>query len=138
MSKINVEVELFRADYCGYCKRMMPEWEKFKKMDKDDKYNIIINDYEASKQSAEIAKITKQKQYLIDGYPTIMITVGNDEPHKYGGERTAEKIMEHIKTQKGGKRKNKKNKKMDMEDIDDAQFELLYYKYKSKYLKSKQ
>jgi hypothetical protein len=151
-------IELFRAEWCGYCKRFEPDWKKLTEMD-----DIECEKYEHTdpKDKEHFAKNDVQ------GYPTIYITV-NDKKEIYMGKRSVNHIMNYICKkmpnasgcdkkypldkedpqeggcghmqnggdcgcgQGGGKKKSKKTK-----NVDDAKYELKYYKYKAKYLKIK-
>lgn len=128
MPKPNVTVELFSADnWCGYCIKFKPEWEKFQSMTKDNEYITTAHYDEANKK--EMDKVTTDKGYHIDGFPTLIITINDNSPIYYKGERTADTILGFIQQemkepQSGGKKSQDK-------------YEQKYYKYKAKYLKSK-
>lgn len=143
MSKINVNVDLIKAVWCGHCQRLMPEWEIFRALTKTtDKVNFNINVYESTTQQDEIDALIKEKKYQFGGYPSIYITVDNKESIAYDGERTGENIFNTImrlieqpkpkrliepskpKKQRGGKK-------------NDEYYEKKYYKYKAKYLQTK-
>ena len=168
-------LELFRAEWCGYCKRFEADWEELTKID-----NVDCKMYEHTDPKDK----THFENNNITGYPTIYITV-NGQKEKYTGKRSVNDIMNYICNkmpnqkdcdirypvtqeaqaggdcgqtlgnscgqtlgnscckikqsggncgckQSGGKKKVKKTK-----NVDDAKYELKYYKYKAKYLKIK-
>lgn len=70
---------LFYSPRCGYCKQMMPEWDKFAK----GKKNVHKVDCDAEPKVAE--------DNNIGSYPTITKQFpGGQERQVYKGERTAE------------------------------------------------
>tara|TARA_R110002072_G_scaffold302273_2_gene484532 strand:+ start:656 stop:964 length:309 start_codon:yes stop_codon:yes gene_type:complete len=69
---------LFYSNKCGWCKKMMPEWKKFKKEHSND---LKITEVEES-EHPEI-----MKKYNITGFPTVkFFENGNETIHK--GDRT--------------------------------------------------
>lgn len=143
MTYITVEVDLLKRNGCIWCERLAPEWKKFVNMVNANPENnyIKVKEYEASDPAYD--ERVREKQYDIRGVPTIMVNLKGGESVQYDGEREAtailkfieQKVEEFKKTQNGGKRK--KNKKQMDKNINDAQYELKYYKYKAKYLKNK-
>lgn len=57
---------MFSSQWCGYCQRFMPTFEKLKKTYKND-YNFVV--FEAEDYSKE----DYFRDFLIGGYPTIYI-----------------------------------------------------------------
>ncbi len=149
-------IELFSAKWCGHCKNFKPNWAELKK----------ISDIECQKyEQTNVNDKEHFETNKVQSFPTIYITV-NGNKEKYEGNRTVNDIMNYIcnKTpnqkdcaqryptvQAGGKcgcqisqsggncncktGGNKKSKKT--KNVDDAKYELKYYKYKAKYLKIK-
>ncbi len=79
------KIILFYADWCGYCKKMKPEWDKLKRNYKDN-----CEEYESE-------EITEEQRTIhnIKGYPSISIVTG-EEIIEYNGERSyveLEKIL---------------------------------------------
>lgn len=68
---------LFHAEWCGHCKRMIPEWEKIKKEFPDQ-----CEDYE----DKDITDAQREK-YGVNGYPTI-VEETDSVVKPYEGERT--------------------------------------------------
>lgn len=134
-NKINVVVELFKANWCGYCVRFMPEWKNFKELAKlpNDKINFDVVAYEVTTDKELMDQVKKNKKYDFSGFPTLMITIGDNKPIKYSGNRVGTEIMDFIKkqidnptTQSGGGN-----------DYDEEHYKKKYYKYKALYLKAK-
>ena len=87
----------FHAEWCGHCKKFMPEWDKISKEVNDNEdadiklIKVNSGDPSNNEKHAEI-----MKKYSINGYPTIKKfgKDGNDE--EYEGDRTKESIMKFL------------------------------------------
>jgi thiol-disulfide isomerase/thioredoxin len=90
------QIALFHADWCGHCKKFMPEWKRFMNKLKDDatlSAKVSAVSYE-SKERADM-----MEKYAIKSFPTIMYISGDGTTTEYKGERTAAALMEWVKTQ---------------------------------------
>ena len=77
---------LFHSKQCGWCKKMMPEWKKFKKAHSGD---LKISEVEASEDPDTINSLG------IQGYPTIMLFEnGKKKVHK--GDRTKQALKSFV------------------------------------------
>jgi len=76
----NINVILFKADWCGHCKSFKPTWEAVSKHYKE-KYNFIT--YDADKN------LDKLKEYKVDSFPTILLKKDSDLI-PYNGDRSFE------------------------------------------------
>jgi thioredoxin 1 len=76
---------LFKADWCGHCKRFKNTWDELKNDNKD--INFVTYDSERNKD-----KIIK---YGIKGFPTIILLVDN-KAIEYVGERNKDNIQNFI------------------------------------------
>ena len=80
---------LFYADWCGHCKKMMPEWQKFQK-EFNGKEGINIINVESEDKSI-------MKKHGIDGFPTIKYCPsGLNNPNDtqlYEGDRTFDGLV---------------------------------------------
>lgn len=85
---------LFYAPWCPHCKKIMPEWEKAKRMNRSD-VKIVKIDCEERPEFAQ--------QYGIRGYPTIyFLPYGLNNPKariEYKGERKGEAFLAFIAKQ---------------------------------------
>jgi thiol-disulfide isomerase/thioredoxin len=81
-----IELILFKADWCGHCKRFVPTWEKMQKKYKN-KYNFITIDSNEKEQL---------KNWNVKGFPTIYVK-NNNTAVEYGGLREEEDIIKFIK-----------------------------------------
>lgn len=79
----DIQVILFKADWCGHCKNFKPTWEKISEMYKS-KYNFIT--YDADTQT------NKLKEYKVDAFPTILVKISNTSNNviSYDGDRSFE------------------------------------------------
>lgn len=80
----DIKITLFSADWCGYCNRFKPEWEKLKK-----KYNnkyMFVNYKDTDIET---------KKWKISGFPTIFISNKNLAVQYYGN-RTTEAIIDYV------------------------------------------
>ena len=75
----NPQLTFFYAEWCGHCKKMLPEWEDFEK-----KYPSNCKKYESKEISDEMSK-----KYEINGYPTIVLIQNNEKIKDYTGERNS-------------------------------------------------
>ena len=80
---------LFFAHGCGFCKRMMPEWNKFKNVSP-----IEIGEVPAE-QMSEYNPL--QNEENIVGYPTIRLYNKGKLVKEYDGDRSKEDIMRFVK-----------------------------------------
>jgi len=66
------QVTMVRADWCGFCKKAMPEWEKLKSEIHNkvvNGYHIVLKDLEQKRDEAEI----KEKYSEVTGFPTYVV-----------------------------------------------------------------
>ena len=81
---------LFHADWCGHCKKMMPEWKKFKSQ---NKLNVLPIDVES--ENKEI-----MNKHGINGFPTIKFFPNghaNGGAQDYTGPRTTKGFHDFVK-----------------------------------------
>ena len=80
------ELILFKADWCGHCKRFLPIWDK---ISKDSNLNVNFTTFDSDKHKKEI------QNYNIEGFPTIIYKV-NDKIIEYAGDRDEKSIRDFI------------------------------------------
>ena len=78
-----------KADWCGHCKKAMPEFKKLGSSVSVSGVNIPVSIFDADKDKEEIAR------YKVKGYPTVLLVKG-DTVHEYSGQRTADGIRQFI------------------------------------------
>ena len=81
---------LYKAEWCGYCKKFKPKWEKCKN-DKELTDKVKFVEYDADDDTEECKKAG------ITGYPTIHFTDSNGTVKPYKGERTYAALKEFCK-----------------------------------------
>lgn len=87
-AKSNVDLILFKADWCGHCKQFMPVWNQIK-----DKYNnqnsINIKTFDADSDKSKL------QEYNIQGFPTLLL-VNNNKVIEYNGDRDLTSVNDFI------------------------------------------
>ena len=66
------QVTMVRADWCGFCKKAMPEWEKLKSEIHNkvvNGYHIVLRDLEQKRDEEEI----KKNYSDVNGFPTYVV-----------------------------------------------------------------
>lgn len=84
-------IVLFHAEWCGFCKKMAPEWEKAKKFLEN---HISVLDFEAKSNPSEI------KRNDIAGFPCVRLYLNgypSDNYIEYKGNRTADSLIDFVK-----------------------------------------
>lgn len=81
------KVMLFKAQWCGHCKKIMPVWDKAAEALKDEA-EFIKYDSDADKD--------KMKEFGIQGFPTIYKEI-NGERTEFQGERTVAGITAFVR-----------------------------------------
>ena len=79
------ELILFKADWCGYCTRFKPVWDKLTENYTKVKYTV----YDADKDQKTMLK------YGITSFPTIMFNNGK-EVEKFQGERDEHSLVSYM------------------------------------------
>lgn len=80
------KVVLYHMTGCPHCVNLMPEWEKFTKMNRD-KYNI---------EKKERSEMTKDELNTVSGFPTIKVVPSNRPEVVYDGDRTSEALAAFV------------------------------------------
>ena len=99
----------FWADWCGWSKRFLPEWQKFMDIvSNNPNLQIVAVDVLCdnplkdgdTKQENDLKIRNKQlkEQYekYIEGYPTVLIVLPDDTVIQYNKERTSDAILEAL------------------------------------------
>ena len=94
------EVELFSggsklyfffAEWCGYCKKFKPEWEKLKS---ESNLGVQLEEVDCSDNN-NVPSLAKE--YNVNGFPTLIL-VNGDNKITYQGARTANDLVNFIKS----------------------------------------
>ena len=80
----------FFAEWCGYCKKFKPEWEKLKA---ESNLGVQLEEVDCS-DSNNVPALAKE--YNVGGFPTLILVNGGNKV-TYEGERTAEALVSFIK-----------------------------------------
>jgi len=97
----HVKVHMIRADWCGYCEKAQPEFEKIMNdyHGKELDGHLIHMDHFEEKENADL--IGKGKKFEVDGFPTFFVTQVQDgiekSPLKFNASPTYEAILSKIK-----------------------------------------
>lgn len=82
----------FTAEWCGYCKKLKPEWDKLKEKH-DNKCLLVMLDNDKHKEL--------HKKHKVDGFPTIkFLPKGLSDPKSavdFNGERTMKGLKAFLK-----------------------------------------
>jgi thiol-disulfide isomerase/thioredoxin len=78
----------FFANWCGYCKKFKPEWEKLKA---EPNLGVELEEVDCSNEAPALAK-----EYNVGGFPTLILVNGSNKV-TYEGERSANAIISFIK-----------------------------------------
>jgi thiol-disulfide isomerase/thioredoxin len=129
----NTTISLYKADWCGHCKRFIPEWEKLKKAAESIE-GLTVKTCDDKNNASEIAEL--KNKGLFHGYPTIIITKSTDE--EYDGPRTASDILEKLGfkeqvLQKGGN-PDEVHPQCGGATNTNQYYKMKYLKYKAKYM----
>lgn len=91
----DVIIYFFFTEWCPYCKKALPEWEKFTEyidsINTSNDYNVkLINvDCDKDKKTAD--------KYKIEGYPTIKLIYKNKE-YDYDAKVNSEDLKKFLET----------------------------------------
>jgi thiol-disulfide isomerase/thioredoxin len=85
---------LYFAPWCPHSRKILPEWEKFQKLAKDQKLDVSVEIINSEDSPEEIKKANVQ------GFPTIRWIAGEDaESVDYSGPRHADAFLDFCKKQ---------------------------------------
>jgi thiol-disulfide isomerase/thioredoxin len=83
------EFIMFGTEWCGYCKKAKPEFEKLATMTTGVQTRFV----DADKDKASM------QGFQVDGYPTFYLVTAQGTPVKYAGDRTASAMAQWIQQQ---------------------------------------
>lgn len=82
------KVVLYHADWCGYCKTLMPEWKKFEEAAKDSGFQV---------EAVNERSLNPIDKLRISGYPTINLVDNDGGIYEYAGSRNGDSLINHAK-----------------------------------------
>jgi thiol-disulfide isomerase/thioredoxin len=86
-----IDIMLFKAEWCGYCKSFKPIWNTLKEMPQfTNKLNFIIYDYDENKSEIE--------KFNVKSYPTLKIKLSDNNIIDYDGPREMEHMIEYLES----------------------------------------
>lgn len=90
-----VIIVLFYTEWCGYCKKFKPEWEKASVQ----MNNSTINNKKVRFEKVDCdANESLAREHQVSGYPTIKILKKDKEAKDYEGERSLIGIKNHLES----------------------------------------
>lgn len=88
------QVIIAKADWCGHCRKAMPEFEKLASaspLSLPDGSQAVVKMVDADKDKAEMSALD------VKGFPTILVMKGGKR-HEYGGERTYSGVVDFLRS----------------------------------------
>ncbi len=86
-------LRIFHVDWCGHCKKMVPEFNKLMGVAEDD-LETAEKEINVKDKAVKLVKINPEqstdggelaKKYDVQGFPTIILTTGGKDIHYEGG-----------------------------------------------------
>lgn len=87
---------LFHADWCGHCKKFMPEWDKISNEINSSDNGVKLMKVECGDASNNQKHAEIMKKYSIKGYPTIISFDKLGNFSEYEGDRSKEGITQFL------------------------------------------
>jgi protein disulfide-isomerase-like protein len=87
---------LFHADWCGHCKKFMPQWDAMSKEINDSESGVKLVKVECGDASNNEKHAEIMKKYSIKGYPTILSFDEAGNHSEYEGDRSKEGITQFL------------------------------------------
>lgn len=88
-NRLNGTITLYYTEWCPHCKTMMPEWNNFKTNYTSNTYDIVFNEIDCDKNSAETTDINE--------FPTVIMRRG-DNKYYYDSKFSEETMNKFINT----------------------------------------
>lgn len=89
--KSKPELVLYHASSCGYCKQMMPEWDKFAEKSNASNSGLNVTKYECDGADKQVCDANN-----IQAYPTVVLKLPNGKVVPFEGERSEQGLMNFI------------------------------------------
>lgn len=85
---IQSDITLYYANWCGYCKQLLPDWEKFEDYARKNFTNLRVDRVRCEDGNEAVCR-----QKGVQGYPTIILTNANGTQKLFDGERSLNGII---------------------------------------------
>lgn len=99
--KIEIDTVLYHADWCGFCKIFMPEWNKFQNEVKSLSDNgVTFTAKSIEESSLDKGEMPKINGHEIRGFPTVKTTIRVDDDIQeieYNGSRKSDELLHFVK-----------------------------------------
>ena len=86
----DTKLYFFFAEWCGYCKKFKPEWEKLKA---ESNLGVQLEEVDCTDSNNTPALAT---EYNVSGFPTLILVNGSNKI-TYEGARTKDALVSFIK-----------------------------------------
>tara|TARA_Y100000389_G_scaffold130371_1_gene127781 strand:- start:611 stop:1279 length:669 start_codon:yes stop_codon:yes gene_type:complete len=116
---------LFHAEWCGHCKKLMPEWDKASEEVKAmENENVMLVKVECGDPKKDETHADAMNKYNIKGYPTIISFDESGQHSEYNGKRSKSGMLSFLgldgssSGQEGmkGRKKNIEKKSVESKD----------------------
>uniref|UniRef100_A0A6C0L1K0 Thioredoxin domain-containing protein n=1 Tax=viral metagenome TaxID=1070528 RepID=A0A6C0L1K0_9ZZZZ len=87
---------LFHAEWCGHCKKFMPEWDEISTEVEAKSQDVILLKVECGDPAKNEKHDEIMKKYAIKGYPTILSFDESGKHTEYDGERSKQGILKFL------------------------------------------
>ena len=88
---------LFHAEWCGHCKKLMPEWDKASEEVKSmENENVMLVKVECGNPKKDETHADVMNKYNIKGYPTIISFDESGQHSEYNGERSKSGMLSFL------------------------------------------
>ena len=95
-SKDNINIMYFYTEWCPYCKKAKPEWDKFSQY--INNFNKTNKKYSVTLKSIDCDKDTKMaNKYNIKGYPTIKL-IKDNKVNEYDARPDKDNLVQFLES----------------------------------------
>ena len=95
-NKEDISIIYFYTEWCPYCKKAKPEWDKFSSY--VNNFNNTNEDYHITLISIDCEKDTKTAdKYNVSGYPTIKL-IKNNQVYDYDAKPNKDRLVEFLES----------------------------------------
>lgn len=87
----NYEIVLYYANWCGWCKKFMPEWDQFKQWSNTNLSNVKVTKIDCTNNNNQCQKANVQ------GFPTVILYKNNQKLTEFNGQRTSNNLINFVR-----------------------------------------